>query len=85
MDSVAAVLVRLYYDEAGGEALAAAALEAVTQRHLAGLLARDGGRQAGEMHEALGGLQRLLGWADPEVYVRLRDLDISPDMYAVRL
>ena len=68
----------------GGEAAAAAALECMTRRHLSGLLARDSERQAAAMHEALGALQRLLAAADPALYVRLRDLDITPDMYAVR-
>jgi hypothetical protein len=41
VDSVAAALVRLFFDAAGGEALAAACLSALTRRHLAPLLARD--------------------------------------------
>ena len=45
IDSVAAALVRLYFDDPGGEAAAAAALEAVTRVHLSGLLGRDSERQ----------------------------------------
>jgi hypothetical protein len=36
------------------------------------------------MHEQLGTLQRLLAAADPELCLRLRAAEVTPDMYAVR-
>ena len=81
---MAAALVRLYFDADGGEGLALLALEALTRRHLAGLLARDPAAHTAALHEQLGGLQRLLAGVDPPLCMGLRDMGISPDMYAVR-
>jgi hypothetical protein len=84
VDSMGAALVRLYFDEAAGEALALLALEALTRRHLPGLLARHAPTQTAALQEQLGGLQRLLAAVDPALCLGLRDRGLSPDMYAVR-